>query len=221
MSAIDNTGSEEGAIKALKAEREAHKQTRAELLGPVRKALGLGDDAGVDAIVSALAAKVPEAEALIAERTKTLTAERDAAVAERDAIKAERAAEKIAAALSAAFEKSGAKPEHKADFLLLARGVFTVDESGRVVTRKDAADTLPGVDPAQWIVSQLRAQRPHYWPVSVGAGATGGRSGIPLGDTSCFNPRSPAYNLTDQIRYEKRYGKPAADAAIRQYGGGR
>ncbi|MBX3357303.1 MAG: hypothetical protein KF745_02635 [Phycisphaeraceae bacterium] len=171
------------------------------------------------AIVSALLTKTPEAEALIAERTKALTAERDAAVAEAAKVRGERAAERIDAALSDAFAKCGAKPEHKADYLTLARGLFTVDESGRVVTRKDAADTLPGVEPAAWIVSQLRAQRPHYWPVSVGGGAAGGRNGIALGDTGCYNPRSPKFNLSDQSRYERRYGKAAADAAIRQYGG--
>lgn len=60
-----------------------------------------------------------------------------------------------------------------------------------VVTRDDAADTLPGVEPAAWIVGQLRARRPHNWPTSIGGGASGGRAhGAPLGDTSRAAPDS-------------------------------
>lgn len=218
----DTRGEIDKLTQTLAKVRDEHKAEKAAMLGPIRQALGLGDDAGTDAILAALTSRTPDAEALVTQRTAALTKERDTAVAAADAIKTERNAEKIDAALNAAFDKSGAKPEHRPDFLLLAKALFTVDAKGRVVTRDDAADTLPGVEPAAWIVGQLRASRPHYWPTSTGGGASGGGAhGAPLGDTSCFDPRSPRFNMSDQMRYERKWGREAADRAIRMYGGGR
>lgn len=93
-------------------------------------------------------------------------------------------------ALRAAFEKSGARPEHLEDYLLLARGLFSVEEKGEVRTRKDANETLPGIDPSSWIHAEVKDKRSHYWPASTGGGARDGGTlvGAARGDTSCFKP---------------------------------
>ncbi|MFI4892373.1 MAG: hypothetical protein ACIAQ0_02900 [Phycisphaerales bacterium JB058] len=38
-----------------------------------------------------------------------------------------------------------------------------------------------------------------------------------VGDASCFDPRSPNYSMTAQFTYESRFGKAAADAALKKY----
>lgn len=149
--------------------------------------------------------------------------ERDEARSKAADVESRWASEKVDSALRSAFEKSGAAREHEEDFLLLARGLFEVDDKGGVRTRKDA--TLPGMDPAGWIVAELRAKRPHYWPTSVGGGSRGGGSISSAGaDDSCFNPTSPNYNFTAQLAAEAKYGPEFADKARAKYrgrGGGR
>tara|TARA_R110002096_G_scaffold344921_7_gene538206 strand:+ start:172404 stop:173111 length:708 start_codon:yes stop_codon:yes gene_type:complete len=205
---------------ALKAEREAHKATKAQYLAPVREALTLGDDASLDDITAALTTRLGEVDAQLKERTDALTTERDDAIARAEKIEDEWAADKITAALGSAFASSGADKQNAADFMALATPLFTVADDGRTVTRDDAPGVVPGLDPDQWIVSQLRSARPHWWALSVGGGAKGG-GGIPsgMGDTSCFDPRSAKFSVTAQFAYESHYGRAAADAAIARFKG--
>src|SRR5690606_33933857 len=77
--------------EALDKERAEHKATKAQLLAPVRAALGLPDDAPLDSII----ARIADVDAQLTERTAALTAERDAARSEADRIKAERNTERI------------------------------------------------------------------------------------------------------------------------------
>lgn len=110
----------------------------------------------------------------------------------------------------------GAKPEHSEDFLILARPLFGVDEKGRVATKSDAPDTLPGIDPAAWIVAELQSKRPHYWPLSLGAGAKGAGHWPHAGaDASCFREGG---TLTAQMALVARVGERAAIEACRRSG---
>lgn len=166
-----------------------------------------------------LTARLGDTETIISERTAALAKERDEAVQRAADIESRWASEKVDSALRLAFEKSGARPEHLEDFLLLARPLFSVDETGAVRTRKDAKEAIPGIDPAAWIHGELKAKRAHYWPTSIGGGSKGGGS-VPVGgDDSCFDPTSPNYNFTKQLALEAKYGSEFADRARARYRG--
>lgn len=204
--------------KALEAERAAHKATKEasrQFRARIASGLGLGDDANEDAISACLA----DTEAALAARTASIAKERDEARARLAEVESRWASEKVDTALRRAFEQSGARPEHLEDFLLLARPLFSVDETGAVRTRKDAKETIPGIDPAAWIHGELKAKRAHYWPTSIGGGSKGGGS-VPVGgDDSCFDPTSPNYNFTKQLALEAKYGSEFADRARARYRG--
>jgi hypothetical protein len=81
------------------------------------------------------------------------------------------------------------------DITLLAERVFTIDESGAVVT-KDNVGVTPGISPEVWL-SEMQAKRPHWWGPSAGGGAPGNRGG----GGSTTNPWSKdGWNMTEQAR---------------------
>jgi hypothetical protein len=204
---------------ALANERAAHKATRAQMLAPFRTALGLGDDADAAAVLSTLGTRLGETETVVAERTAALSAERDAATTRAAEIETRWNAERIDSALSAAWERSAAIPDNRADYLALARPLFTVDAAtGAVVTKADTANTVPGASPEQWILGQLQALRPHWWARSVGGNSRGGGVEVDRGGgVACFDPRSPQFSVTRQFAYEATHGAAAADRARAQF----
>jgi hypothetical protein len=199
--------------------RDEAKAEKAATLAPFRKALGLPDDAGADLILDAMTKRAPDAEALIAERTKVIAAERDAAVATAGQVRAERAAERIDVAITAALGKSGMIPENGEDAANLLRPLLTVDpKTGSVVT-KEAPGVIPGQSADQYIHAQLKTARPHWWSRSIGGKATGGtRASSGGGDTSVFDPLSPKFSLTAQAQFERRFGVEAARRAALAHG---
>lgn len=204
---------------SLQAEREAHAATKSkhrEFCASLSKARGLPEDSAPEALLSSLG----DEETRVAERTKALQDERDAAQAKAADVEARWSAEKVEAALSAAFIKSGMKPENAEDALALARPLFTVDpKTGAVVTKADAPNTVPGQSAEAWAMSELRARRTHWFPGNVSAGARGGGHAPAslAGADSCFDPRSKAHNFTAQLAYEARFGTEAASRARAKY----
>lgn len=201
--------------RALSAERDAHKSTKAGFLAPVRTALGLGDDANLDEITTTLGTRLGDADKIVSERTAALTAERDEAVAKAAKIEQDWSAQQVTAALDSAFTASGAKPEHKADFLLLAKGLFGLKD-GRVVTTGEGGE-VAGLAPDQWCVARYRSLRPGHFPLSKGGGATGftGLTNTGGPDVSCFKGVG---NLTDQMRLVGIHGESAVRAALTRSG---
>lgn len=211
----------EKLTKALEAERAEHKATKEAARGfraRVASGFGLGEDADDETIT----ARLTDSEAALAARTAALTKERDEANARAADVEARWAGEKVDAALREAFAKSGAREEHYEDFRNLAGALFHVDpKTGRVVTKPDAPNTVPGSEPLAWIHAELKSRRAFWWPGNVSGNARGGGIGAnPHGDDSCFRP-GPTWNLTAQFAYEGKYGSIAADTARRRYGGGR
>lgn len=198
---LKTAGGKEGATDAAIAAAFA----------PIRSVLSLDDTVDPDAIATAVQTRAKEWD--------SVKAERDAAVAAAEGIKAERNAERIRAAADSALAESGMDALHYDDARALLLPTLEVGKDGAIVT-KAAPNVIAGMTPVQHIHGILKAQRPHYWPSSVGGGATGGKHG-PAGDTRCFDPRSPEFNVTAQGQYFKRHGAEATARAERQYGGGR
>lgn len=218
-----NTGDDAEGIEklrnALKAEREAHKATKSSYLAPFREALLLGEDADLATITTTLASRLGDADTIVQTRTAEITAERDAATTELEALRAERKTERIESAINTALSRSGMNPEHHADAASIIRGAVEVNDKGQVVT-KAADGVVSGQTPEQFIASQLRSQRAHYWPHSKGAGARAGSevSGSTV-DASAFDPRSPNFSITRQFALEAKHGKQWADAQLKRFKG--
>lgn len=175
-----------------------------EFAGAVRKALALDDQADQASVLSTLG---------------NVSKELSDTKARAASIEAAWASEKVAGALRASLEASGVKPEFMEDAMLRAVHVFTVDEKGRVVTRADAKDTIPGADPAAWIQGELKAKAARYWPTSTGGGSRGAgyRNTDASSADAMFDPRSPEHSFTAQLQYESKFGSVAADAARAKY----
>lgn len=107
---------------------------------------------------------------------------------------AEKRQNTIASAIRSACTSNKVVPDAVDDAVMLGERMFTIDETGRVVTRDDVGVT-PGVDARTWL-TEMQPKRPHWWPASQGGGATGsGGAGAPK------NPwKKESFNLTEQGR---------------------
>ena len=82
------------------------------------------------------------------------------------------------------------------DAIMLAERVFTIDETGKVVT-KDNVGCTPGISAEVWL-NEMQTKRPHWWGPSAGGGA-GGAGGRNAGGSFSSNPWSAeGWNLTQQ-----------------------
>lgn len=104
------------------------------------------------------------------------------------------------------------------DALMIGEHLFEIDDDGKVVT-KDGVGVTPGIDPNVWL-TEARNTRPHWWPESQGAGATGGKGGS--GGTNPFSKEH--WNMTEQgklMRENPTRAEQMAKAAGTTVGGGR
>jgi hypothetical protein len=206
---------------ALEAERAAHKETKtkaAERRTVYARTLGLAENVNDEDIVAHLSGTDH------AKAVASIQAERDELRAKVTKIEQERDAQHVESAISAALSKSGMIPANHEDAANLIRSMLTVKE-GKVVTKDGVPNVIPGMDPTQLFHATVKTLRPHWWPSSVGGGAVGSRgnanpNALP-GDASCFDPRSPNFNVTKQGQYHRAYGPEVAARARAQYGGGR
>lgn len=108
-------------------------------------------------------------------------------------------------AVDSAIEAAKIIPSAREDVRLLAERMFTVDETGKVVTR-DNVGVTPGVPADVWL-QEMMPKRPHWWPESQGGGAKGGKSNV-LG---LKNPWSSSnWNVTEQAQFVQQYGMEKA-----------
>ena len=211
----DSTASIEKLSKALEAERAAHKQTKREMLDPLRNTLGLGDDADLEAVTSTLSARLGNADARIAEQTETLTAERDEARAEAEKVRAERNVERVEAAIIAALGKSAMIEANHEDAMALLTPLFGVGDDGRVVSLGGESGEPGGLTPDQFVAARLGALRPHWFAQSVGGGTRSpGSTPLPPPGADVFRRGT----LTAQAAWVARHGEAAARDACRKLG---
>lgn len=92
------------------------------------------------------------------------------------------------------------------DMLMIGGMMFTVDESGAVVTND--ATGVPGLAAQVWLTEQQKA-RPHWFPTSQGANAQGGKGGG--GQNNPFTADN--WNLTEQGKMVREDPQLAAQMA--------
>lgn len=113
-------------------------------------------------------------------------------------------------------EKAKLRPEAMADWLSLGERVFEKSEDGAFVS-KDQSGVTPGVT-ADIVLGDLKQARPHWWPDSVGGGASGGRGGG-TNLMGSANPWSEAgWSVTAQMAYAREHGAEKAAAAAKAAG---
>lgn len=89
------------------------------------------------------------------------------------------------------------------DALIHARGVFKIDEAGKIVTED-------GKDPAEWMEDR-KAISPHWWPVAKGAGAHGSGDGTPFAGSNPWTPE--AWSVTEQTNLVRTNATKATQLA--------
>jgi len=103
------------------------------------------------------------------------------------------------------------------DDVLLYESVFTVDEHTKKVVTKDGVGVTPGIEASVWL-SEVKNNKPHWWPESKGAGANGGD-----GTGGVANPfTAENWNLTEQgalIKADRNKADQMAKSAGTTIGG--
>ena len=194
--------------EALRKEKNDHAQTKEK----VRKYAALGDlddvqqrldklddlEANPDATVEQRVTS--EVERRIKARLAPVERDRDRArqeaqeaQQERDTIQGTLKGRTISDEVRAAASRAKIIDSAVDDVLMYGNSVFEVGEDGTVVTR-DGVGVTPGLKPEAWL-ADMKERRPHWWPVSQGAGSTGGKGGPGGGD----NPFThEGWNVTEQ-----------------------
>lgn len=207
--------------KALEAERNEHKETRARL-STLRTDLGRITGLGEDAAIEKITERLGDTEKTITDRLAPVIAERDTAVKRAESLEQQKRAAILDAAVDRAIARSGVKAEAVEDAKLHLRAALTIDAKGEIVTKGENGE-VGGQSPDWFVIARLRTLRPGYWELSRGGGARGNSGNNPANgvDDRCFNPRDPAYSITAQGQFYLRHGAAASERARRRYGGGR
>jgi len=94
------------------------------------------------------------------------------------------------------------------DIIIMADRVFEVADDGVILT-KDNVGTTPGVTATDWL-SDMQESRPHWWPASTGGGGKGGGD---QGNATGKNPwTKDNWNITAQGSVVKEHGIDRAKA---------
>jgi hypothetical protein len=130
-------------------------------------------------------------------------------VAEKSALETSIKRGKVESALREAAMVSKVVPLAIDDAVMNGANIFDLAEDGRILT-KDNVGVTPGIEPKEWL-KDMQEKRPHWWPVSSGGGAQGGRGGVGGMKDNPFTKEN--WNITAQGRYVTQYGPEKAAAA--------
>ena len=217
---------------ALVKERNDHKQTKErfralgdrdvnEVLASLDRiseleaaAGGKLDDAAIDKLVEGrIATKLNPVQRELKEAQDRLLAQSQ----EIEQYKTAASKRKIHDMLGAAGRKLKVIDTAFDDMLLIGEHMLTVDDAGNVVTTQAAG--MAGLSAEVWLTEQQRA-RPHWFPTSHGAGASGSKGG-----QTGANPFSAdGWNLTEQgklVKTDRALAEQLAKAAGTTIGGPR
>lgn len=101
------------------------------------------------------------------------------------------------------------------DVLLLADAVFTVTDTGEVLTKDNPFGVSPGLSPDVFL-TELQDKRAHWWPTNVGGGGKGGDG---KGSGGSPNPwAAENWNITAQGQYLQQHGKEKAEQMAKMAG---
>lgn len=107
---------------------------------------------------------------------------------------------------------SKALPEAVDDIAFIAMSIFETNESGQVVAKNGIPGVTPGISPEVWL-TELKRNKPFYWPQSKGAGAGAGEGG--QGGNNPWHKDN--WNMTEQGRIV-RENRTKADQLAAQAG---
>ncbi len=106
------------------------------------------------------------------------------------------------------------------DAIVFAERMLEVNEDGNVVTR-DSVGVTPGVDATVWL-QEMQAKKPHWWGITEGGGAGGGRGSQGSGGTNPFSHEG--WNVTQQgllVKENRARAEQLAKSAGTRIGGPR
>ena len=109
------------------------------------------------------------------EKIDALTEERNNIAQERDTHKSRFERSIVDAEVRKLAVKEGVLPEALEDVLFRAGQIFSYGEDGSVEARNSKGELLKVDDKLVTLSTWIKTLPRHYWPVSEGAGATGGR----------------------------------------------
>lgn len=154
------------------------------------KAAGAIDDAKIETIVNGrITAKLAPVE-------RELQTAREALLTSQATIQGYQQKEvqrTIGDSVRSASSKSHVVESAVEDVTLLAERVFTLDETGKVVTKENVGCT-PGISPEVWL-NEMQSKRPHWWGPSGGGGAGGAGGQRQFTNNPWTNEN---WNLTEQ-----------------------
>lgn len=220
---------------ALEKERNDHKEARdklsswttlgddpSEISGRLDRITELevaaeGNKDGMDEKLEKLTeARVASRLAPFERENKTLKEKIQGILEENESLKNQKIRRTIHDEVRAAGNKSKINSDAEPDVLLLSDAVFSVTETGEVLTKENDYGVAPGLSPDLFF-QEMRDKRTHWWPPNVGGGSPGsGRSG---GGGFSKNPFSKDHwNLTEQGRVVKEHGEEKARAMAKAVG---
>ena len=113
-----------------------------------------------------------------------------------------------------ALTKGKVIPDAFEDALMMADRVFEIREDDDEIVTKANVGVTPGIDAESWL-AEIQPRKSHWWPGSVGGGASGSKSGTSFGK----NPFSgDNFSLTEQGQVIKEHGMKRAEQMAKAAG---
>lgn len=176
------------------------------------------DDAGLEKIVTS---RVAVALGPVQRELSTVKQELGTKNGELENLRKNETTRKVGDAVNNAARKLKITDTAVQDAVVIAERLFEVHEDGSILAR-DGVGTTPGITVDEWLNDQ-KTKRPHWWGISEGGGASGGRVGSMAIEGG--NPfTNEHWNMTRQgqmIKSDRKLAENAAKQAGTTIGGKR